>query len=179
VEFRLLGSLEVVAGGTVAELGSPKQRALLAVLLLHPGELIPSERLIELLWPEDPPRTAAHSVQIYVSELRKSLERIGSADVIRTRPPGYVLDARPDTVDAWRFERLVRDGLRMIDEGDPQAGQRTLRNALALWRGPALADFAYDEFAQPHIRRLNDLHLDAVEAFAAAALEGGNVASVV
>ena len=67
----------------------------------------------------------------------------------------------------------------MIDEGDPQTGQRTLRNALALWRGPALADFAYDEFAQPHIRRLNDLHLDAVEAFAAAALEGGNVASVV
>jgi DNA-binding SARP family transcriptional activator len=64
VEFRLLGSLEVVAGGTVAELGSPKQRTLLAVLLLHPGELISSERLIELLWPDDPPRTAAHSVQI-------------------------------------------------------------------------------------------------------------------
>jgi basic membrane lipoprotein Med (substrate-binding protein (PBP1-ABC) superfamily)/DNA-binding SARP family transcriptional activator len=179
VEFRLLGSLEVVADGTVAQLGSPKQRALLAVLLLHPGELIPSERLIELLWPEDPPRTAAHSIQIYVSELRKSLDRIGSGEVIRTRPPGYLLDTRPETVDAWRFERLVRDGLRKIEEGDAEAGRRTLREALALWRGPALSDFAYDEFAQPHIRRLNDLHLDAVEAFAAVALEGGNVASVV
>jgi basic membrane lipoprotein Med (substrate-binding protein (PBP1-ABC) superfamily)/DNA-binding SARP family transcriptional activator len=179
VEFRLLGSLEVVASGTVAPLGSPKQRALLAVLLLHPGELIPSERLIELLWPEDPPRTAAHSIQIYISELRKSLDRIGSAGVIRTRPPGYMLDARPETIDAWRFERLVRDGLRKIEEADAEAGRRTLREALALWRGPALADFAYDEFAQPHIRRLNDLHLYAVEAFAAAALEGGNVSSVV
>lgn len=179
MEYRLLGSLEVVADGTVAELGSPKQRALLAVLLLHPGELVPSERLIELLWPEDPPRTAAHSIQIYVSELRKSLDRVGSGGVIRTRPPGYMLDALPETIDAWRFEHLVRDGLRNMEEGDAEAGRRTLREALALWRGPALSEFAYDEFAQPHIRRLNDLHLDAVEAFAAAALEGGNVSSVV
>lgn len=179
MEFRLLGSLEVADGGTVAQLGSPKQRALLAVLLLHPGELIPSERLIELLWPGDPPRTAAHSIQIYVSELRKSLHRIGSAEVIRTRPPGYVLETRPETIDAWRFERLVRSGLRKMEEGEAEAGRRTLREALALWRGPALSDFAYDEFAQPHIRRLNDLHLDAVEGFAAAALEGGKVTSVV
>jgi DNA-binding SARP family transcriptional activator len=179
VEFRLLGSLEVADGGTVAQLGSPKQRALLAVLLLHPGELVPSERLIELLWPGDPPRTAAHSIQIYVSELRKSLDRIGFGEVIRTRPPGYMLEIRPETIDAWRFERLVRDGLRMMEEGDAEAGRRTLREALALWRGPALSDFAYDEFAQPHIRRLNDLHLDAVEAFAAVALEGGKVTSVV
>jgi basic membrane lipoprotein Med (substrate-binding protein (PBP1-ABC) superfamily) len=90
-----------------------------------------------------------------------------------------MLETRLETIDAWRFERLVRNGLRKIDEGDAEAGRRTLREALALWRGPALSDFAYDEFAQPHIRRLNDLHLDAVEAFAAAALEGGNASSVV
>jgi DNA-binding winged helix-turn-helix (wHTH) protein len=135
------GTLEAVADGTVAQLGSPKQRALLAVLLLHPGELIPSERLIDALWPEDPPRTAGHSIQIYISELRKSLELIGSGEVIRTRPPGYMLEARPETIDAWQFERLVRDGLRMMDEGDANAGRRTLRAALALWRGPGPLGF--------------------------------------
>lgn len=179
MEFRLLGSLEVADGGSVAQLGSPKQRALLAVLLLHPGELVPAERLIDSLWPEGPPRTAAHSIQIYVSELRKTLEGVGSGGMIRTRPPGYLLDTQPESIDAWRFERLVRDGIRNIEEGDAEAGRSALREALALWRGPALSDFAYDEFAQPHIRRLNDLHLDAVEAFAAAALEGGNVTTVV
>src|SRR5687768_17042263 len=89
VDVRLLGALEVSARGAVAELGPPKQRALLAILLLHAGEIVPIDRLIELLWGDSPPRTASHSIQIYVSELRKAFEGLGAKGVLSTRPPGY------------------------------------------------------------------------------------------
>lgn len=180
VEFRLLGALEVSANGAIADLGPPKQRALLAILLLHAGEIVPIDRLIDLLWGESAPRTAAHSVQIYVSDLRKALEQLGGGrQVLATRAPGYQLETDPETIDARRFERLVEDGTRQLREGDPDGGAEALRNALRLWRGPALSDFAYEEFAQPYIRRFHDLHLDAIEQVAAAELEAGRAAEVV
>ena len=178
IQFRVLGSLEAMADGAVAELGPPKQRALLASLLLHAGELLSVDRLIELLWGADAPRTAPHSIQIYVSDLRRALEPLGAADLLVTRPPGYVLEAERDSIDAWQFERLVRDGVRMLDEGDAEAGRAALRQALALWRGPVLSDFAYEEFAQPYIHRLNESHLDAIEALAASELDGGRTSEV-
>ena len=161
MEFRLLGSLEASSVATRADLGAPKQRALLAVLLLHVGELVSTERLIELLWGDHPPRTAAHSIQIYVSELRKALEPLAGRAVIVTRAPGYTLQRSPETIDAHRFEKMVRDGTGRL-ASDPREGARLLRGALALWRGPALADFTFEEFAKPYIRRLNDLHIDAI-----------------
>jgi basic membrane lipoprotein Med (substrate-binding protein (PBP1-ABC) superfamily)/DNA-binding SARP family transcriptional activator len=179
MQFRVLGTLEVVADGAAVDLGPPKQRALLAGLLLHVGEIVPVDRLIELLWGESAPRTAAHSIQTYISELRRALEPIGGPDLLVTRLPGYVLRVDPDEVDAWQFERLVRDGVRHLDAGNPAGGRAALREALALWRGPALSDFASEEFAQPYIRRLNDLHLDAIEAVAAADLGAGRTAEVV
>ena len=179
MDFRLLGSLEAVARGVTAELGPPKQRALLAVLLLHAGEIVSIDRLIDALWPDHPPRTAAHSIQIYVSELRKTLAPLGSAEVILTRQPGYQLQAADDAIDARRFERLVEEGLRRLRTGDRVGGADRLRAALTLWRGPALSDFAYEEFAQPYIRRLTDRHLDAVEELAAAELAGGRAAEAV
>jgi DNA-binding SARP family transcriptional activator len=93
VEYRILGSLEVVANGTAADLGPPKQRAVLAVLLLHANQIVPTDRLIDLIWPERPPRTALHSIQIYVSELRKAIEPLAGCAPLATRPPGYVLEA--------------------------------------------------------------------------------------
>jgi basic membrane lipoprotein Med (substrate-binding protein (PBP1-ABC) superfamily)/DNA-binding SARP family transcriptional activator len=176
--FRILGPMEVSAGEAVAALGPPKQRALLAVLLLHLGEIVPIDQLIDLLWGERPPRTAAHSVQIYVSELRKALEPVGGESLIVTRQPGYQLLANPEEVDASRFEQLVHAGSQLITTGDRDAGVHQLRAAIRLWRGPALSDFAYDDFAQPYIRRLNDLHLDAIEELASAELEAGKTTEV-
>lgn len=176
MDFRILGSLEATAGAVAIDLGPPKQRALLAILLLHPREIVSIDRLIESLWPGSPPRTAAHSVQIYVSELRKALAPIAAGDVILTRQPGYELRVADDEIDARRFERLVDEGVQSLRAGDRATGAATLRAAMAQWRGPVLSDFAYEEFAQPFITRLNDRHLDAIEELAAADLETGRIA---
>ncbi|HET9853392.1 MAG TPA: BTAD domain-containing putative transcriptional regulator [Candidatus Limnocylindrales bacterium] len=179
MSFRILGALEAAGpGGTAIALGPPKQRALLAILLLRAGELIPAEQLIELLWGDRAPRTAAHSIHIYISELRRLLEPILGPDAIRTRPPGYQLQVPADEIDASRFERLTMGGTQALASGERVAGVRLLQEALQLWRGPALSDFTYEEFAQPYIRRLHDLHLDAIETLAAAELEAGRAGEV-
>lgn len=178
MQFRMLGSLEAVADGVAADLGPPKQRCVLAILLIHAGEIVPTERLIDLLWGDHPPRTAAHSIQIYVSELRKVLEPLAGGRVIATRHPGYQLDTPPGTIDAHEFEALVEAGRKALEEGDRERGTDLLRSAHQLWRGGALSDFAYEEFAQPYIRRLHDLHLDAIEALAGAELEAGGTTHV-
>ena len=179
MDFRILGALEVSAGAAVAELGPPKQRALLAILLLHAGQIVPIDRLIDLLWGENPPRTAGHSIQIYISDLRKSIEALEGRRILATRPPGYQLDADPASIDAREFERLVEEGTRRLRSGDRDGGAQDIRAALGLWRGPALSDFSYEEFAQPYIRRFHDLHLDAIEELAAAELEAGHHGDVV
>jgi basic membrane lipoprotein Med (substrate-binding protein (PBP1-ABC) superfamily)/DNA-binding SARP family transcriptional activator len=175
LQFRILGSLSVVGNGRVAALGPPKQRALLAILLTRVGEVVPGERLIELLWGTAAPRTADHSIQIYISDLRRAFEPLGGSDVLVTRQPGYVLDVDPDSVDLWRFEHLVKEGTRLLEDGDQDAGRSTIREALGLWSGPPLSDFPYEEFAQPVARRLTEERLTAVEAYAAASLEAGRI----
>jgi basic membrane lipoprotein Med (substrate-binding protein (PBP1-ABC) superfamily)/DNA-binding SARP family transcriptional activator len=179
MEFRVLGALEAGAGTTVADLGPPKQRALLAILVLHAREIVSVDRLTDLLWADDPPRTAAHSIQIYVSELRKALEPIAGRRLIHTRAPGYQLEVSADEVDAKRFEALVAQGTAQLHEGNHTEAIESLRAALELWRGPALSDFVYEEFAQPYVQRFHDLHLDAVEALAAAELAAGQAGRVV
>jgi len=176
VEYRILGSLEVASDGAKPDLGSPKQRALLAVLILHANEIVPTDRLIDLLWEERPPRTAGHSIQIYVSELRKAIAPLTRDRVIVTRSPGYRLEAEPDTIDARRFERLLEEATTALRGGDPNGGTTKLREAMALWRGPALSEFSYEEFAQPEIRRLTDLRLAGLEELAAAELDAGRTA---
>lgn len=162
MQFHLLGDIEAATDGGELQLGPPKQRALLAILLLHAGELVPTDRLIDQLWGEEAPRTAAHSIQIYVSELRKLL----GPDAIVTRAPGYVLQVPPECIDALEFERLVGVAMQMSASGLAQEAAAGLRSALRLWRGPALADFVYEEFAQSYIGRLHDLHLNAIEELA-------------
>jgi YVTN family beta-propeller protein len=171
MDFRVLGPLEVRDGdGNAIELGGRQQRLVLAMLLVHRNEVVSIDRLIDVVWGERPPRGAAKNVQIHISRLRRALdgnarsrraESTGSA--VRTRATGYVLEVSPDEVDADRFQRLVEDGRRALAAGELTRAEATLHEALALWRGEPLADFAYDSFAQHEIRRLEELRLGAVE----------------
>ncbi|HEU5491518.1 MAG TPA: BTAD domain-containing putative transcriptional regulator [Gaiellaceae bacterium] len=158
MQVRVLGPLEVSDDGRVVELGAGRQRALLALLALHAPEIVATDRLIEKLWGGSPPPTAAKALQNLVSQLRRSL----GADSIATRAPGYSLRLEAEDLDARRFERLAAEGHRLLEE-DPGRAGRTLVEALGLWRGRALADFAYEDFAQSEITRLNELRLGAIE----------------
>ena len=158
MEFRILGPLEVVDEGMSIPLGGARQRAVLALLLTRPNQVVSTDRLIDDLWGTEQPRTAANTVQYYVSQLRKLL----GADRIETRPPGYAMLVEEGELDLERFETLVQ-------RGDPEA----LREALALWRGPPLADFAYESFARDEIARLEELRLIALERRVDADLEAG------
>src|SRR2546426_6971577 len=166
MEFRILGSLEVWSDQRRLPLGGSKQRMLLAVLLLHRNEVVSIDRLVEELWTGRPPATAVKVVQVYVSQLRKALggrrTPNDAEDVLVTRAPGYLLRVGRDELDADRFERLVEEGRRVLGAGSPRLATRTLLEALALWRGPALADFAHESFAQPEIGRLEAVHLSAL-----------------
>jgi len=159
MEFRILGPLEVWDGGGEVSLGGPKPRALLAGLLLHPNEVVPADRLIDELWGEDSPEDAAAALRVNVSRLRKALRE----DVLTTRSPGYVIRVEPDELDLHRFERLVDEGRSLLARGLAADASERLRDALALWRGPALADFAYESFAQAATARLEEIKLAALE----------------
>ena len=159
MEFRILGPLEVWDGGCEVSLGGRKPRALLALLLLHPNEVVSADRLIDELWGEDPPERAAAALRVNVSRLRKALPQ----DVLATRSPGYVIRVEPDELDLHRFERLVDEGRSLLARGLAADASERLREALSLWRGPALADFAYESFAQTAIARLEEIRLAAVE----------------
>ena len=175
MRYGVLGPLEVTDGTTVASLGPPKQRALLAVLLLHEDSRSPTDRLVNLLWPAAAPRTASHSIQIYVSALRRTLLPLTGRDVIATHRSAYQLIADPDEIDSVRFECLVADGTRALQRGFLSNAAASLEAALELWRGPALADFPDEGFSQPHIARLDGLRLDATESLAEARLASGQL----
>lgn len=159
MEFRILGSLEVVQEGRALAPLAYKPRALLAVLLLHRGEAVSVDRLIDDLWGEQPPATAAKSLQVYVSQLRKAL----GEGVVETRKRGYAIVVDADQVDAARFERMVEQGIDELAQGRAREAAAVLADALRLWRGPALADFAYEPWAQAEIGRLEALRLGVLE----------------
>ncbi len=162
MEFRLLGPLEVRGDhGQALELGGPKRRALLALLLLHANEVVSSDRLIEELWGEEPPQAAATALHGHVSRLRKLLG--GDGQLLVTRTPGYVLELEPEQLDLHRFERLRDEARAARSQGELSEASTKLRDALALWRGPALADLVYERFAQVEAERLEDLRLATVE----------------
>jgi DNA-binding SARP family transcriptional activator len=171
MEFRLLGPLEVVDGDRSLALGGLKQRALLAVLLIHANEIVSVDRLTAALWGDSPPQTAAKSIQIYVSRLRKEL----GGSRLATRSPGYVLHLDPPELDSGRFERLLGQARR----ADPVTAAEKLRQALALWRGPPLGDLAYEPFAQTEIVRLEELRVVALEERIDADLAAGRHADIV
>src|SRR3954447_5062219 len=161
MQFRLLGPLEVETDDGPVDVGAGKRRALLAHLLIHANEVVSAEQLIDELWDEHPPATAAKSVQVYVSQLRKALSTNGA--VLGTRGSGYVISVAADEVDALLFEERLETAQQAFTEGDARSGAREARGALELWRGPALFDFAYESFAQTEAARLNELRLVALE----------------
>ena len=161
MEFRILGPLEVADDGAVRALPPGKPRALLAVLLLRANEVVPADLVIDQLWGENPPATAGHLVHVYVSQLRKSLGDKG--ELLATRSPGYQLAVGPEGLDLYRFELRLREAREALDVGDAAGAATLAREALGLWRGPALSDFAYESFAQTAIGRLEELRLAAQE----------------
>jgi DNA-binding SARP family transcriptional activator len=171
LHFRILGPLEVLHDGEPVPLGGRNQRAVLTLLLLRANQPISADRLVDRLWGEHPPRTATTSLQNAISQLRKLL----GPGVLHTRPAGYVLDLEGSELDLDRFEQLVRDAR----SSEPAQRASVLREALALWRGPPLADVAMETFAQEEIRRLEEERLGALEERIAADLEAGVDASLV
>ena len=171
MHFRILGPLEVSDQDRALALGGLKPRSLLALLLLHANEIVATDRLIAELWGEAPPATASKSIQVYVMRLRREL----GAERLTTRAPGYVLHVEPDELDAAVVERLRGEARR----AEPARAAEKLRAALGLWRGPPLADLAYESFAQAEIGRLDELRLAVLEERVDADLACGRHADLV
>jgi len=171
MEFQMLGPFEARVDGRRVELRAAKPRAVLAILLLHMNEPVAIDRLIADLWAGRPPATATKTLQTYVSHLRKAF----GDHVIVTAPAGYRLDVGHESLDVHQFERLRGDARGL----EPMVAGETLRRALALWRGAALVDFAYEPWAQTEIARLNELRLEALEDRIEADLALGGAAELV
>ena len=174
MEFRILGPLEAAEAGRPLPLGGTRERALLAILLIHAGQVVSADRLIEELWGSDPPGHPANALQVVVSRVRKALQIQAGTSRLVTRKPGYVLDVRAEELDAGRFRRLVDEARR----ADPPRARGLLEEALGWWRGPALAEFAAEGFAREEIARLDEERIRAVELKADAELALGRHAEL-
>ena len=178
MDFRILGPFEVLHEERVLDVGGGKQRSVLALLLMHANEVVSSDRLIDELWPQQPPPSAAKIIQVHVSRLRKALDGAGEA-ILLTRRHGYELRVAPGQLDLDRFQSLLEEGRLALAADDPEKAGEVFRNALGLWRGPPLAEFAYEEFAQAEIARLEQLRLAALEERIEADLASGRHETVV
>lgn len=164
VEVHVLGGLKVAVGGRTLSIGGRRQRALLAFLALHANEVVSSDRIIEALWGETPTPTARASVRVAVSKLRRQLAEAGAAGILASEPTGYVLRLESDELDALRFATLAEQGRTALAAGDPERAAELLREALALWTGPALSDVIYEPFAATAAARLEEERLAATES---------------
>ncbi|MDX2861672.1 AfsR/SARP family transcriptional regulator, partial [Streptomyces scabiei] len=177
LEFRLLGPVEAWHGDRPLRLGGPKPRALLAVLLLRAGQVVPADALVDVIWGDEPPDTARALVQTYVSALRRALPG-EAAEAIETRPPGYVMRPGTGRVDLLEFEAGTAHARRAAAEGDHTGAARLLREALELWRGPALGGVG--DALRGEAGRLEEARQAALEERIAAELEtGGHEAELV
>jgi DNA-binding SARP family transcriptional activator len=174
-EFRLLGPLEVLVDGKPLRIAAAKPRALLVLLLLNRNRVVPTERLIDDLWGEEAPARATKTLQVYVSQLRKEL----GPERLVTRAPGYELRVDEGELDLDQFEALAAAARDELSAGNAQAAAAGLREALTLWRGPALREFRSEPFADSAAARLDELRLGAVEDRIQAELDSGATASVI
>ena len=175
MDFRILGPLEVIGDDGPLALGGAKQRALLALLLLHEGETVSTDRLVDELWGETPPATATKSVQVYVSHLRRAM---GNGH-LETQGHGYRLRTNGDEFDLVHFRRLTGEGRTLLADGETRRAADMLRKGLALWRGPPLADLSFEPFAQERLGELDELHTAAIEDRLEADLAQGRHAELV
>ena len=160
MQIRVLGPVEVLVDGHARPLPAAGERELLALLALAAGRVVPVPALIDALWGEQLPANPGNALQVRVSKLRRALTAAGLGDVLLTRPPGYLLDVDPLSVDALRFADLVA-AARAAAGTDPETAARRYREALALWRGTPLAEFAETRWAGPEVARLTQLQLAA------------------
>ena len=172
LEYRILGAIEVVRDGHNLRLERPRERALLALLVLSANRVVTADALAEDLWAGAPPPTAANTLRVYISRLRQALGEDGEA--LWTRPPGYLLRVENDAVDALRFEAMCTRGRHLAAAGDHAEAARVLREALGLWRGPALAEVADAPNARAEAARLEEARLGAVEDRLESDLAAGN-----
>ena len=180
MQLRVLGPLLVSRDGRVWSPGGPKERRLLAILLLHVGEVVSTDALAEALWDGAPPRSAVKTVQVYVTRLRAALAAGGpDGDLIQTVGRGYRLAVPPDAVDAYVFVRLVREARRALDAGEPREAERHLADAFALWRGDPYGEFADGAVFAAEVQRLTETRLAGMEVRLAAGLALGRDADVV
>jgi DNA-binding SARP family transcriptional activator/ABC-type oligopeptide transport system substrate-binding subunit len=164
MEFRILGPLEVRSNGQSLPLGGPKQRAVLALLLLGANRVVSRERLIAELWPDAPGRDSEHALTLQISRLRRALSAAGDGgERVVTRAPGYVLRVERDELDLDRYERLVAAGRTALEAGDAESAVARLRAAESVWRGRPLADLEFEPFARLDVERLEELRLAALE----------------
>jgi DNA-binding SARP family transcriptional activator len=166
MEFRILGPLEVEYDGRLIPVGGTKQRALLALLLLHANEVVSRDRLIDELWAGSPPDSGRTALQVHVSQLRKLLDpdaTRGDEELLVTRAPGYALRVEHESIDLGQFKTLVAAGKAALANGNAEEAHEHLAEALALWRGRALADLEAVPFAQAESHRLEELRLAALE----------------
>jgi DNA-binding SARP family transcriptional activator len=175
IEYRLLGPLDALVDGRPVQLGPPRQRVLLAALLCEANSLVPTPRLVDLLWPDDPPSSAANLVQGYVSGLRKAVGK----DAIETRGVGYVARVEQDALDLQVFERLAHEGSVALENGQNEAAADVLTRALALWRGPSLSDLGDEPFVVATAARLEELRILTLERRLAADIAIGRHADVI
>jgi YVTN family beta-propeller protein len=174
IEFRILGPLEVRDDDREVSIRGRKLQSLLALLLLHAGEVVSRDRLIDDLWGDDPPSTAAKTLQVHVSRLRREI-----GDAIVSHGGGYSIRVGPGELDLERFEQLVAEGRRALAEQQPERASVRLRGALDLWRGPPLPELAGEPFARAQIGRLEDARLAAIEERFEAELELGRQADAI
>ena len=179
IDYRLLGPMEAGVDGRLLDIGGRKQRALLAILLLSANEPVPRDALAERLWGGRPPTGAQHTVEVYVSRLRKALEPAAGCEVVLTRPGAYLLRTAEDRIDVRCFERLAREGNCALAANAPGQAADALRAALALWRGTPLTDVDDESFAQAEIARLEELRARVIEDRIEAELALGGHADVI
>jgi DNA-binding SARP family transcriptional activator len=182
MRYAILGPLEVTRAGVPVQVNGPKQRALLTLLLLHANEVVSTDRIIEALWGPDVDGREVGTLRVHIANLRRALEpgrRKGDEpEMLVTHPPGYLLRVDDEGIDTQRFERLGSEGRRTVQD-DPGYAAELLIEALGLWRGSALQDVLYEDFAQIDIQRLDELRLSAVENLNEARLAMGEHADLV
>ena len=173
LDLRVLGPLEVLRDGSLVSVTASKERALLALLIANHGRTLPVGQLAEDLWEGSPPESASAALRVHISRLRRTLAASGIEGILVTRPPGYLLDVPPEAVDITRFQHLVEGARAAVAEGRPGEAVTGFRAALALWRGPALAEVAASTFATAEAIRLEQSRLTALEDCLAAELDCG------
>ncbi|MGD9701750.1 MAG: BTAD domain-containing putative transcriptional regulator [Acidimicrobiia bacterium] len=180
MEFRLLGPLEVVDDtGQLVEIRGAKLRTLLGALVLKAGQPLSSDHLADVMWGDSPPGAAANALQAQISKLRRILVAADGTSPLETRDGGYVLLVEPSAIDAHHFATLAALGRAHLEAGLPAEAAKALRDAIGLWRGPALADFVYDDFAETERVRLDEVRLAAIEDRVDADLALGNHDAVI